>query len=138
MTDLLHAVRDAFDPLPLGFHLLVRPFVRATAWPHVMARVPSIAGFGAMLVGLWVVARRRMGPSNALIAFAFPCLTTAAVVYSVEARPYGLVLGFAALALVFWQAACERQPGWSRNCGSGDGTSRPCRAIQGTFWRGLP
>jgi len=110
LTDLLHAVRDAFDPLPLGFHLLVRPFVRATAWPHVMARVPSIAGFGAMLVGLWVVARRRMGPSNALIAFAFPCLTTAAVVYSVEARPYGLVLGFAALALVCWQAACERHP----------------------------
>jgi hypothetical protein len=57
-----------------------------------------------MTVCLYVFARRRMSAMSALCAAAFP-LVTAAFPYAYEARPYGLVLGFAALALLSWQSA---------------------------------
>src|SRR5262249_59636705 len=47
--------------------------------------------------------------SSALYGFAamlFP-LVTAAYDYGYEARPYGVVLGFSGLSLVFWQSATD-------------------------------
>jgi hypothetical protein len=59
-----------------------------------------------MCVCLFLFVRRRCGAVYGVVALAFP-LATVAFQFSFEARPYGLVCGFAGLALVCWQAACE-------------------------------
>src|SRR6201998_1132456 len=43
-----------------------------------------------------------------VFALAFPALTVA-LFYSLDGRPYGLMLGFYALAMVSWQAATRRE-----------------------------
>jgi len=54
--------------------------------------------------------------SAALCAALFP-IVTRAYDYAFEARPYGLVLGFGALAMLSWQAATlERRSRWTVVC----------------------
>jgi len=71
---------------------------------HVSIRLPEILAFWMMTACLYALVRRRMSAISALCAAAFP-LVTMAFPYAYEARSYGLVLGFAALALLSWQAA---------------------------------
>jgi hypothetical protein len=59
-----------------------------------------------MQLCIFFAARRIAGPRAGLIAMAFPALT-ATLFYAPEARPYGLLLGFYALAFVAWQSAAR-------------------------------
>ena len=69
-------------------------------------RLPGTFGFLLMGVCLMYFVGRR---TNALWGFlaALFVLLSGAYRYSAEARPYGLLLGFAACALLCWQSAAE-------------------------------
>jgi hypothetical protein len=73
-------------------------------------RIPAIAGYGAMMVSIFVLLRRRAPASVALTASAIPMLIPV-FQYAIQARPYALVLGFSGWALVFWQRATEHRTG---------------------------
>ena len=72
----------------------------------MITRLPSAFGYWLMSVCIYHFVRRRTRPAYAFIALVFPLFTTAAG-FSIEARGYGLELGFASLALLSWQLATE-------------------------------
>lgn len=111
--DLRRALLDGADQQTILFDLVMRPFAGASRWELMVARLPSIFGFGAMLAGLWTYARKPFGVMGAAMAFVFPCLTRA-VDYSTEARAYAMVLGCAAWSLVCWRECREqgRRTSW--------------------------
>jgi uncharacterized membrane protein len=69
-------------------------------------RLPSVLGYLLMSVCLYRYAARWYPAPYAWLAMLFP-LTTVAFWYASEGRPYSLVLGFSALALVCWQDAID-------------------------------
>jgi hypothetical protein len=71
-------------------------------------RLPALAGFLLMQVCLFFFVRNLEGDRAGAVAAAFPAVT-ATLSYAVEGRPYGLMLGLYALALLCWQAAA-REP----------------------------
>nr|MDQ3622139.1 glycosyltransferase family 39 protein [Verrucomicrobiota bacterium] len=71
---------------------------------NLALRLPEIIGFWVMSVCLFIFVARRTSNPYGLVAATFP-FVTGAYSYAYEARPYGLVLGLGALALVCWQAA---------------------------------
>jgi 4-amino-4-deoxy-L-arabinose transferase-like glycosyltransferase len=104
MHDVWNALMSRGEQTPPFFFVITRLSFRLFGVNHVSIRLPEILAFWTMTVCLYVFVRRRMSAMSALCAAAFP-LVTMAFPYAYEARPYGLVLGFAALALVSWQAA---------------------------------
>lgn len=99
------ALYDAADSNPPVFYLLERYAARLIADEHIGYRLTSIFGFGCVLVCLFAYVRPRTGSIAAFIATLVVSLTVLFHEYSVEARPYGLVVGCVALALICWQRA---------------------------------
>ena len=93
---------DASPPLyPIIVHWLL-PIVGNEA---LAVRLPATLGYCAMLLCLWAFCRHRL---PAVFAFAASLLTFERGLYfATEGRPYGLVLGCAAGALLCWQMAAE-------------------------------
>jgi hypothetical protein len=89
---------------PIGYHEIEHAAVRLFGSNAFGLRLPSVLGFLAMQMCLFFFARRIAGTVAGLIALAFPVFT-GAFYYSSEARPYGLILGFSAVAIVSWQSA---------------------------------
>lgn len=76
---------------------------------RISTRLPALAGTALMIAVLFVFVRRRAGTSVAIAAVVLPSYT-AAYRYAYEARGYGLMLGFVALALHAWaEAAAGRR-----------------------------
>jgi len=65
-------------------------------------RLPSSVGVIIACLTLYLVAARRCSPLAASVALLYP-LTTIAVMYGSEGRPYGMWLAFTALAVLCWQ-----------------------------------
>lgn len=115
-TDTVHSVRELIHiqrtvPIsldPLVYHLLAHACTKLFGPSALALRVPAILGFLLMQLCLFLATRRIAGPiagpRAALIAAAFPALT-ATFFYAPEGRPYGLLLGFYALAFLAWQTA---------------------------------
>jgi hypothetical protein len=103
MWSALNAGVDQSLPL---LHLTVRLSHAAFGYSALATRLPALAGYWIMLLGLYLFLRRRLPTPSALIGMVFPMLTYAWA-YAFEARSYGILLGAAALALVSWQAAAE-------------------------------
>ena len=92
---------------PPTYHLLSH-LAMDVLGPGAMAlRIPALLGFLLLQVCLFILVRRLAGSRAALIAMLFP-LCTASFRYSVEGRPYGLLLGLYALALLCWYTAALR------------------------------
>jgi len=104
MHDVWNALLSRGEQTPPLLFAITRLSFRLFGVNHVSIRLPEILAFWTMTVCLYVFVRRRMAAISALCAAAFP-LVTMAFPYAYEARSYGLVLGFAALALLSWQAA---------------------------------
>jgi hypothetical protein len=96
----------SFEPNPpllfLATHTSQSLFGNGT----LATRLPEILSYLLMSLCLWSFVNRRLGPIYAWSATLLP-LSTLAFHYAFEARPYGLVLGFCGLSLVFWQAAAD-------------------------------
>ena len=112
--DLLAAKLDGVDAAPpldaLFDHVLVAVF-GPQAW---VVRLPALLGVWLAAVCLYLFVRRRTPATYALLA-PLILYATEAMAYAVEARPYGMALGLAALSLLSWQRATagKRHPGWT-------------------------
>jgi hypothetical protein len=76
-------------------------------WTTVGLRVPAMVGYLTMMLCVYFIVRRYAGPLYAAIG-ALSGFLTLAPFYSVEARPYGLLLGLSSLAVVCWQQASKQ------------------------------
>ena len=105
---------------PISLDPLLYPLLVACGdegvWGGAFAlRLPALLGFLLMQVCLFFFVRRLAGERAGVVAAAFPALT-ATLFYSAEGRPYGLMLGLYALALLSWQC-CATHISESR-CGA--------------------
>jgi hypothetical protein len=111
---LLDGLASGIDLMPPLYHLILRVLVPILGDSPVVLRMPSIVGFWVMCLCLYRFVSRRLPAEFGFAAMLVP-LCTRASYFMVEARPYGLVLGLGALALVAWQALDVRsrlRPMW--------------------------
>lgn len=128
MRSVWEALKIDLNP-PL-FYVITR-FVQSLAGDgHVGTRLPEIVGFWIFCICLFRFVSVRTSVLAGTIAMLFPMVTTA-YYYAYEARPHGIVLGFAGLALVCWQKAngSKRRAWWL----AGMFASLLCAATTHTF-----
>ena len=109
VRDLIHETRTLDLNPPLSY-LLTRASFRLFGIGTLQCRLPEIAGFVLALTGVFAFARRRAGDAYGLLAVVL-LLSSDAAQLSIQARPYGLLLGFTALALASWQIADDLPTG---------------------------
>ncbi|WP_158942194.1 glycosyltransferase family 39 protein [Granulicella sp. S190] len=107
-AQLLHIQRTYPISLdPLVYHTLVYLAIKAFGAGAFALRLPSLLGYLLMQLCLFYFVRRIANERAAIFALAFPALT-ATLFYAAEGRPYGLLLGLYALAMLSWQTATRR------------------------------
>src|SRR5262249_59405280 len=112
-ADIWSFLASGVEQLPPTFHILARLCMKLFGVNPWALRLPEILGVGVMSLCLFVVVSRRSSAVYGLIAMLLP-LVTHVFYYATEARPYGLVLGCAALSLLCWQSAADdRRRGFS-------------------------
>jgi hypothetical protein len=75
---------------------------------ELATRLPALAGFLAMSLCIFLFLRKRL-PASLALAGAFIAWLTPAYTYGYDARPYGIVLGWAGIALLCWSKAADAQ-----------------------------
>lgn len=90
---------------PLGY-VLSRISLKLLGDSPWGTRMPSMVAFTGASVCLYYFVRRRLGRFYGLLATVVFWLTPFSR-YGVEARPYGLVVGFFALAMLGWQEVID-------------------------------
>jgi hypothetical protein len=105
-SNIWSALLTGHEQIPLGFYAIERLSWGVFGLNSVALRLPALLGCLVMSLALFTFVSRRLSPAYGLLASVFP-MTTSAFTYAREARPYGLELAFAALALVCWQQATE-------------------------------
>jgi uncharacterized membrane protein len=100
-----NALAQAADPQPPAYYLLEALSARVVGDPHVAYRLPSLLGFLAIPIAVWFFVRKRLGEVPALAAALLPLVMPVFTLYAIEARPYALMTGCIAAALVMWQDA---------------------------------
>jgi hypothetical protein len=100
---VIEALRLGYDLSTPSYWAIVRCFCAVFGTSELAIRLPSIAGICVMCAGVYAFALNRYPAPYALVAMLFAA--DAARPYGAYARPYGIELGFIALALVCWQAA---------------------------------
>ena len=106
LADVWAALLTGGEVLPPFFYVITRSSFALLGISAVSIRVPAVLGFWLMTLCLFRFVCIRSSAPYGLLAALFP-LVTSAYYYSYEARPYGLVLGFSALALLCWQSAAR-------------------------------
>ena len=95
---------------PLAYHVLGHACIRAFGANTFAIRLPALLSVLLMQVCLFIFVRRIATERTAVFAMGFPALTCA-MGYSMEGRPYGLVLACFGVAMVSWQTAAHRETG---------------------------
>jgi hypothetical protein len=106
LSQLWSALMTGADQSPPLFYLITHASLSLFGVNHLSMRLPEAVGFWIMSLCLFQFVSRRSSAVYGFMAMLFPLVTTA-YDFAYEARPYGLVLGFCALALVCWQSAAE-------------------------------
>lgn len=91
---------------PLLYHALSHGSMQIFGETAFAQRLPALFGFLLMQGGLFFFVRQLAGERAGAVAATFPALTVT-LYYSAEGRPYGLLLGLYALALLCWTEASE-------------------------------
>lgn len=89
---------------PPTYHLLSHFFMTVIGRNAIALRLPALLGFLLMELAIYVLVRRLASVRAAIVGMSLP-LVTATFRYSVEGRPYGLLLGLYAMALLCWYLA---------------------------------
>jgi hypothetical protein len=97
-----NALQIGADANPPLIHFLNRITLSMAGDTPAALRTSSMVGFWLACFCLYQIVRKKTSPAAAWIAALFP-LASGAHPYAIEARPYGLVLGFTALAYLCWQ-----------------------------------
>jgi len=102
----IHSMLRAMPPdqNPPLTHLLLRAMIHLFGPTNLAGRIPSILAFVAAGLGVYLYVRRRCGVPVAFLALGL-LMGERGWAYSLEARPYALVLAFTMLTLVSWQQA---------------------------------
>lgn len=117
-AELWHHLAVGADNNPPLVYLLTAAAVAVFGEAEWAVRLPAVLGAVAAGLCLYLFVRRRRGAAEALLAMAAVGPTAPVWIYFLEARPYGLAVGFTALALLCWQRAAEaadtggRRRGW--------------------------
>lgn len=106
LTELWRALRAVTDTNPPLFYLLVKILKTTIDSTELAIRIPALVGAFLFFLSIYCIVLKRSCATIALIAVLVP-LTTIAPKYFIEGRPYGIVLGLAALSLLCWQHAAE-------------------------------
>ena len=89
------------DQTPPYYMLVTHAFVALFGPGELWMRIPPMAGFWIAMLCLYRITARLSSPLFGLIAMTVPTAFPISA-YATEARSYGLLLGFSALALMFW------------------------------------
>lgn len=106
LADLWAAVRTGIDLNPPLQYVAVRASQAVFGNNELGTRLPVVAGFSLMSLCLFLYLRRRISPSLAFAGMLLPWLTEA-YRFALDARPYGILLGCSAVALLCWSRAAE-------------------------------
>ena len=106
VADLWRALQTGADQAPPLSYLLARGSLDVFGDGRFALRLPQILAFLVFSVAMYTFVARRTNRLYGFIAMVVPTLTVA-YYYASEARAYGLVLAFGAVALVCWQAATD-------------------------------
>jgi hypothetical protein len=104
--ELLRALSTGADQHPPVFYRLTYLSMQIFGHSAVSVRLPAVAGFWLLCVCVFFILRPLTGTRWAVVGMLFP-LTTKLYSYACEARGYGLVAGFSALALLSWFRCTE-------------------------------
>lgn len=104
--DVWRELGSGAEQLPPFYYALTRVTLDLLGSSAFALRVPALAGFALMAVCLFAFVARRASPLHGAIAVLFTFVGSAGY-YASEARPYALVLGFAAAACLAWQVATD-------------------------------
>ena len=106
------AERVGLDAMPPLNALLTQQAIRMGGEGRISVRLTPMIGFWVMTVACFIIVRRRSNVATGVCAMVFPCLL-ASFGASDEARGYGLMVGFVAVALLAWsEAAAGRRRAW--------------------------
>lgn len=107
LAGIWDALTTGADQIPPLFYWITRACMSLPGNPLILMRLPEIAGSWLMGLCLAAFVWRRLPSLYGLLA-ALAALSTGAYAYAYEARPYGVVAGLGALALLCWQRADGR------------------------------
>ncbi len=102
------ALKAGVDAMPLAYYSFVRLARMLPGDPHVLVRLPSIFGYLLTLLGVYLFTRKKL-PAPAGLAAALLVALSPFREYALEARSYALLVGFLAIASVFWQRIGEKR-----------------------------
>jgi hypothetical protein len=110
LSAVWHQLETGVEQTPPLFYVVTRASLALFGHNSVAIRLPETIGvFGACVCVYLLVARRTSAVAGT--AAALVVLATKALPYAYEARPYGLVLGLAAAALLCWQLRADTGSG---------------------------
>lgn len=89
-------------PDPLVYSIMAHASIGLFGAGAFAIRFPSMCGYLLMQLCLYYFVRRIAGERAATFALAIPALMGVSS-YAVQARPYGLLLGLCAVAMLSWQ-----------------------------------
>jgi len=113
LSDVWSALLTGADQNPFSFYVLTRWSLALFGVHEWALRLPEMIGVWVAGLCLFSVVTRRTEALYGFVAMTF-LFVTGANFYSIEARPYGLVLAFTASAWLCWQIAAEgRSRPWS-------------------------
>ena len=98
---LLQALATGADQHPPSFYYLTHCILGLFGTSHVTLRLTAIAGFWLLCICMYEILKPLTNPMWAVVSMLLP-LTTPLYYYAMEARAYGLVVGFVALAALSW------------------------------------
>jgi hypothetical protein len=102
---IIEATIEGADGIPPLYSIVVNALLRVIQPEALAVRLPATIGFAIMVVCVLAFCRRRLPAIYAFCAVLLAC--NGSLYYASEGRPYGIVLGCIAGALVAWQAAVD-------------------------------
>jgi hypothetical protein len=113
LADIWRELQDSVDAMPPLTHFLTHLCGQCFGFSHLTVRLPAIVGYWLLCVSVFAFLRRRVPLALATAGMLIPMTIPAAYSYAYEARGYGLLLGFAAAAVLCWDlAGSPRRRGW--------------------------
>ena len=106
MGDVWDELSTGVEQIPPFYYVVTRASLALFGDGELALRVPSIIGFILACTCLFVVVARRTNASYGLVGALVP-LASGAATYAWEARPYALVVGFAAAAVLCHQLRAD-------------------------------
>jgi hypothetical protein len=111
LSGVWSALLTGADQNPVPFYMVTRWSLAVFGVSEWALRLPEMIGVWGAAICLFHVVAHRNPSMYGFVAMIF-LFVTGANFYSYEARPYGLVLAFAAASWFCWQAAAERPIRW--------------------------